>query len=307
MQQRNLFPVRPYFAHGPLDRAAQLRTNPATLARLRSERSARFLVYAQRRHLLSSSACGEGRLARLELADLGLAAADLEQNYWLFMGLEGDAPLFGIDLGSVERAHIKDESLVFAELRPYEFYLERDDAALAAHVRAMVNWRASHRFCSVCGAPTTVDQGGYHLMCGNGHEHFPRTDPVVVILVHHADRVLLAKGTRFPNKRLMSALSGFVEPAETLEEAVVREAFEEVGIRARYVTYHSSQPWPFPGMLMMGFLVEAESTDLALDAEEIVEARWLGRDQVKRHEELGFDPPDPHTLAGQLLLTWMSG
>jgi NAD+ diphosphatase len=169
----------------------------------------------------------------------------------------------------------------------------------------MANWRAGSRFCGQCAAPTRVDQAGYRSVCTNGHEQFPRTDPVVVILVCHQERVLLAQGTRFPNKRLFSALSGFIEPGETAEQAALREAFEEVGVRARSIRYHSSQPWPFPGLIMMGFLIEAMDTALTLDSEEIAEARWFTREEIAGHDAFGFDPPSPNMLAGQLLKAWI--
>lgn len=306
----NPFHIRNYFAGNSLDRASHLRVDGAEVRRLVAHPTARFLPFWRRRHLLarSDSNAEQPSLVRLALTQMGLGTADLPRFYWVFLGNDAAGPVFGIDISAVEDAPARipcgDEA--FVELRPFEFFLSADDAALISQFRGMVSWRTTHRFCGVCGLPTVADQAGHHLVCENGHEQFPRTDPVAVILVHHQDRVLLAKGTRFPDKRLMSALSGFVEPGESIEETAVRETFEEVGVRARSVRYHSSQPWPFPGIVMMGFRIEAENMDLTIDAQEIAEARWFTRGDVSNHEALGFEPPNPKTLAGQLLKSWMA-
>ncbi|HMJ31971.1 MAG TPA: NAD(+) diphosphatase [Xanthobacteraceae bacterium] len=302
-------PLRqPYFTSDSFDRAAALRSDQDRIEALLDDSTTRFLPFWRRQHLLSETQPSGGlKLARLRLAELALTRVALRDCYTVFLGFDGVQVLFGIDLSPIDDipAVVSSDGRSFAELRPYEFRLNAQDSALIAQFRAMANWRTGSRFCGQCAAPTRVDQAGYRSVCTNGHEQFPRTDPVVVILVCHQERVLLAHGTRFPNKRLFSALSGFIEPGETAEQAALREAFEEVGVQARSIRYHSSQPWPFPGLIMMGFLIEAMDTALTLDSEEIAEARWFTREEIAGHDALGFDPPSPNMLAGQLLKVWI--
>ncbi len=296
-----------YFSGTALDRAESLRSNSGELARLIRDPKARFLPFWRRCHLLSGSVPETRRLARLSGDQLGFDYLGNPEFYVVFLGIEGEAPLFGVDVSPDDNAPRRMAGVAseFVELRPYEFYLSPSDAGLVSVLRGMANWRAGTMFCGVCASRTLVVDGGHRLKCLNGHDHFPRVDPVAVLLVHHGDYVLLASGLRFPNRRLMSALSGFVEAGESVEQAAVREAFEEVGVRTRSIQYHSSQPWPFPGLIMMGFLLEAESMEVAIDPAEIVEARWYSRDDIQNHAALSFDPPDRNTLAGQLLMSWI--
>ena len=154
-----------------------------------------------------------------------------------------------------------------------------------------------------------VVEAGYRLQCTNpvcGKPHFPRTDPAVIMLIHHQDHVLLARSPQFlPG--MVSVLAGFVEPGESLEQAVAREVFEEVGIKIKRPEYVASQPWPFPGSLMLGFVAEAETTDLVLDDEEIEFAMWVHRDDVQNLPEKDINLPRPISIARFLLENWCAG
>ena len=147
---------------------------------------------------------------------------------------------------------------------------------MLAHARGLMHWRVKHRFCGVCGSPCEPRSAGNATACtGCDAQHFPRTDPAVIMLVVRGDRCLLGHSRRFPHARMFSTLAGFVEPGESLEEAVRREVEEETGVQVGDVRYHSSQPWPFPSSIMLGFHAEALSDELDIDPEELQEARWF--------------------------------
>ena len=174
----------------------------------------------------------------------------------------------------------------------------------------MVHWHQQHRFCSVCGHPTEPKEAGHKRQCVNpacGAEHFPRTDAAMIVIVHDGgDRCLLARSPRFP-PNMYSALAGFLEPGESLEDCVVREVYEEVGLRVTDVRYHSSQPWPFPRSVMIGFHARAENTDLTLDEEEIEDARWVTRDFLRAKDQWqNFFIPPRIAVARHLIDDWIA-
>jgi NAD+ diphosphatase len=182
------------------------------------------------------------------------------------------------------------------------------DAAIWAAARTLNEWHNRHRFCGICGAPTKAYRAGWGRICpGCGAEHFPRVDPVVIMLAEHEGRVLVARQHQYPPGRY-SALAGFVEPGESIEEAVARELMEEAGVAVGSVRYLASQPWPFPGSLMIGCLAQAESGALRLDPAEIEDGFWVGRDEVLA--ALAGDPgapflaPPPFAIANTLLTRW---
>ncbi|MEX2647535.1 MAG: NAD(+) diphosphatase, partial [Alphaproteobacteria bacterium] len=186
--------------------------------------------------------------------------------------------------------------------------LPADDAAVLAHARALTTWHARHQYCGACGSPTVVREAGHVRVCANpacGAQHFPRTDPAVIMLVTYRDRCLLGRQKSWPDP-VYSTLAGFVEPGESLEEAVAREVMEEVGVPLSEVVYHSSQPWPFPLSIMLGFSAVAETDRLVIDGSEIADAKWLTREDVLNHEALGFRLPRRHSIARHLLEDWLA-
>ena len=191
--------------------------------------------------------------------------------------------------------------------------LPLDQLATYGTARAVVDWHARHRYCARCGNPTVLAKGGWQRNCTNDlckAEHFPRVDPVTIMLVEHDGRLLLGRQPRFPPRRL-SALAGFVEPGESIEEAVAREVLEEAGVRVQGVSYIASQPWPFPSSLMVGCVAVADNRDIILDTNELEDAMWVSRDQVKA--ALAGDPaspfkvPPPMAIAHTLLTRWVAG
>lgn len=189
--------------------------------------------------------------------------------------------------------------------------LQPGDLATYGGARSLVDWHARHRFCARCGSPTKVAKGGWQrdcLVCEA--QHFPRTDPVTIMLVEHEDRLLLGRQPRFP-PRIFSALAGFVEPGETIEEAVAREVLEEAGVRVRDVTYLASQPWPFPSQLMIGCHSVADDPALTIDTTELEEARWFTRAELLEARAAGADGtativfPRSFAIAHHLVNWWL--
>ena len=194
--------------------------------------------------------------------------------------------------------------------------LNPEDLAIYGGARSLVDWHARHKFCARCGSPTKPAKGGWQRNCENCQaQHFPRTDPVTIMLVENEGRLLLGRQPRFP-PRSFSALAGFVEPGETIEEAVAREVWEEAGLRVRDVEYIATQPWPFPSQLMIGCYSQTDETEITLDVEELEEARWFTREEVehsiahaKGYEgdgvETAFTAPPPTAIAYSLMRWWL--
>jgi NAD+ diphosphatase len=197
----------------------------------------------------------------------------------------------------------------FAELRLAMMQLSASEAALAATARAVFNWHRTHRFCAACGTESAPAMGGWERRCPNcGTKHFPRTDPVVIMLVEHGNRLLLGRSPGWPD-RMYSALAGFVEPGETPEAAVAREVFEETGIRTTGTRYIAAQPWPFPNSLMLGYTARAVDDRITLD-DELDDARWVTREQllaVYSGEDDSMIPARRGAIAHAMIMAWLAG
>lgn len=191
----------------------------------------------------------------------------------------------------------------FTDLRLAAGLLAHEDAGLLAYARAMVSFRHRHRYCGSCGAPTRAERAGHVMVCTNpdcGTEFFPRVDPAVIVLVSDGDRALLGRQPAWPAGRY-STIAGFVEPGESLEDAVRREVLEETGVRLRAMSYQSSQPWPFPRSLMLGFRAEASSTEIEVGADELEDARWFSRAEIASGSPL---LPFAQSIAFRLIQEW---
>jgi len=196
----------------------------------------------------------------------------------------------------------------FEELRPLLALLREDEVRLLSYARALLVWRARHRHCGVCGSPTQAQNAGHLMVCSSascGTEFFPRIDPAIIVLVTAGTKALLGRQKSWPAGRY-STLAGFVEPGETLEEAVAREVEEETGVRIEAVNYFASQPWPFPASLMLGFHAAAggSAVELAVPLNgELEDARWFERSELQSAS--GVLLPQPHTIARQLIEHWL--
>jgi NAD+ diphosphatase len=212
-----------------------------------------------------------------------------------------DDPIADLGLGDVAR---------FDDLRKLGPFVSHTDGALLSYARAMAYWQRRHRFCGTCGSPTESRRSGHLRVCTNascGAQHFPRTDPAVIMRVTHGDACLLGRQSHWLPLRY-SVLAGFVEPGEDLESAVAREVHEVAGVRVEDVRYHSSQPWPFPASLMVGFTARATSRELRVNRDEMEDARWFTRDEVRRgveRGELALSPVD--SISRRLVDEWLVG
>lgn len=232
-----------------------------------------------------------------------------------FLGVAKGVAYFGVDLSHHEdpyaaHPHI-DENGVFEDLRKVGPALVQEEGSILAHARGLMFWHRRNGFCGLCGAPTNSEKAGSQRRCTNpdcNTEHFPRTDPAVIMLVYKGDNCLLGRTRNFI-PRMYSTLAGFVEPGETLEEAVAREVLEEtaVVINPQKVSYWASQPWPFPASLMLGFHAEAETEEIILDEEEMEDARWVHRSQLDSLEDIGMQLPRRDSIAYRLIVSWMNG
>ena len=205
------------------------------------------------------------------------------------------------------RRRCAGEAATFTDLRAVAGALPGGDASILAHARGLMHWRGQHGFCGVCGGTCESRSAGHVMRCtACGTSHFPRTDPAVIMLVHRGDNALLGHSHRFPNTAMYSTLAGFVEPGESLEEAVAREVHEESGVRVGRVYYHSSQPWPFPASIMLGFYAEALSEEVTIDPNELQDARWFSRAQIRDPQAHGFALPRLDSIARRLIEDWMA-
>ncbi len=230
----------------------------------------------------------------------------------VLLGERGGVSIFAIDISdaaaSAETAPFADIG-AYIPIREAAGVISKDDLATVGHGRWLFEWHRKHRFCANCGAQTNIRNGGAKRRCDTCEtEHFPRTDPVAIVVAIHEGACLLGRGPHFP-PGFLSALAGFIEAAETPEEAAKRELFEEAGVTLTNIRYQFSQPWPFPSSMMMGFLAETTSRDLTLDKDEIVEARWIDKADIRAAiagEERDFRLPPNFTIARQLLERWVS-
>lgn len=292
-------PILPVaFAGSRLDRADPIRSQPEAIDALMGA-DARLL----RLDGLDPVLTAEGALDWGSLADTA-PGAEL-----VFLGLDGTRGCFA------QVPPLEPGGSPHAGPASWNAMSVLDAAELAAYggARSLVSWHARHRFCAVCGAPTVLAKGGWQRSCtACTAEHFPRVDPVTIMTVEHEGRLLLGRQPRFPAGRY-SALAGFVEPGETIEEAVAREIFEEAGLRVRDVRYVASQPWPFPSSLMIGCHAFADDPAITIDVTELEDARWFTRDEVIDALEAiatgevgrAFGAPPKHAVAHVLMQWWV--
>lgn len=285
----------PAFVSGIIDRADHIRCNSEALASAFADARARVLVLDG----LTPIDNGAGRIAR---ADLPVEA---ELSDYVLLGMEDSGPLFVRLVTGIEHGASQD-----ATTWSRAGLITPDELSLYGTARSVIDWHARHGFCAVCGGGTEPVKAGWSRRCGGcGAEHFPRVDPAVIMLAQYRGKVLVGRQARFPAGRY-SALAGFIEPGETIEQAVARELYEEAGVRAHNVRYVMSQPWPFPSSLMIGCLADAEDDRLTIDTNELEHAMWVSADDVRAaiegREDGAFHMPPPRAVAHHLFLHWLN-
>ena len=288
------------FAGGPIDYAEDHR-DPLNMQTFIAQPSARAILLFK-----GKVGVGEkGRLHRVHPSEL--IGQNLFEPGPIFLGLEGgERPIFAASLQDT-KDFLTEEN--FVDLRMGGGQLHAADLAVSGRAKSLFDWHREHRFCANCGGGSVSDQGGAKRVCNHCEtEHFPRVNPVVIMLITDSqERVLLGRGHGWP-EGFMSALAGFVSPGETLEEATYREIEEEVGIKTRNHRYVFSQPWPFPSQLMMGMICEAETTEITVNKAELEDAQWFTKAEVRTvFEKTGdaFMRPPRTTIAHQLLRHWL--
>ncbi|WP_415951074.1 NAD(+) diphosphatase [Streptomyces sp. KLOTTS4A1] len=287
-------------APGGIDRAAHHRLDEAWLAAAWSHPTTRVFVVSGGQALIDDTADGGTELVMTPAFE-----APATETHRYFLGTDED----GVSYFALQKDTLPgrmDQSARAAGLREAGLLLSARDASLMVHAVALENWQRMHRFCSRCAERTQIAAAGHIRRCpACGAEHYPRTDPAVIMAVtDEADRLLLGRQVHWPEGRF-STLAGFVEPGESIEQSVRREVFEEAGVTVGEVEYVASQPWPFPSSLMLGFMARATSPEITVDGEEIEEARWFSRDELRAAFESGeVIPPYGISIAARLVELW---
>jgi NAD+ diphosphatase len=294
-----------------LDRAAELRQDPAAVAALAADPRACALVIAGELVIMHKGApFNDPTFTFAQVAALMSGSGRTREQ--VFLGRNGQAALFAVAIDPDAADAVRGRSdLLVTDLRSVATgaLVAPTHLPPLAQAKSLLGWHNRHRFCSNCGEPTRLVHAGWRRDCAAcGAEHFPRTDPVVIMLAIHGERCLLGRQSRFP-KDMWSCLAGFVEPGETIEDAVRRETLEEAGIECGRVAYFASQPWPFPMSLMIGCHADALTTELKVDHSELEDARWFARDEVtamilRRHPD-GLTATHPFAIAHHIIRAWL--
>ncbi|TVQ37674.1 MAG: NAD(+) diphosphatase [Geminicoccaceae bacterium] len=282
------------YSHSRFDRGAPFRKDPQWLAAKRRDPRTRLLLTHDLKAIVRADA--PTRLHLVELAHFAEAVPETA----VLLGIENEVAIFALALetGHELTAHARD-------LREIGPTLEAGEAGLAAYARALFYWHQTHGFCSRCGSANHPADGGHARHCpACDHTTFPRTDPAVIILVSCGDHCLLGRSPRFP-EGMYSTLAGFVEPGESLEDTIRREVFEEAGVEVVSMRYRSSQPWPFPASLMLGFHGTARSRALDIDKDELEDARWFHKSELLDPHRRPITLPRPDSIARYLIESWL--
>jgi NAD+ diphosphatase len=302
---KNKNPRPNFFSTHFIDRLSVRRQDEAWLAAQLEDETTRFLPVWNLKNLLTDEGVpkpvylspGDVQALLPKAESVVLLGVTPERTYFA-IGLpsDGDSPPGGLN-GQGQ----------FRDLRWIASALDEQDIALLGYARAMTYWHCRHRNCGDCGSPTRSLEGGMLRVCTNercGQQHFPRTDPAVIVLVTFGQRCLLVRKSWWP-EGMYSNVSGFVEPGESLEDTLVREVWEETGVGIKEMTYHSSQPWPFPSSLMLGFTACAANETIRVDKDELEDAVWFSREEIQRRLEQGsLRLPMPVSISFRLIEEW---
>lgn len=289
----------PNFLAGPyLNRAAEWRKDQDRLRAAAADPTTLLVPVWRTRSLVIQT---ETSVAAHFLSNASLLG-NVNTDELILLGEFRTRAYFAVELDAATEPSIEPPAM-FRDLRGISMELSSEEAGILAYARAMITWRERHRFCGRCGSRSVPLDAGHVLRCGDpscGNQQFPRIDPAIIVLIHDGERALLGRQAGWPEGHF-STIAGFVEPGESMEDAVAREVREETGVAVDAIEYHSSQPWPFPSSLMIGFLAHAASTEIDLGDAELAEAHWFTRAQIA-NGEVGL--PFPHSIAFRLVEEW---
>ena len=308
------------FAGNPIDRADQLRRDESEIYNLMHSPRAKVLILADLDPLITTSLNPSTALGWIPYQTArDIVGADPDLTTFLGVTPEGD-PLIAWNLNGdarkgsdqLPKSHLGELNLEICDARESAMLISGEETGILAQARANLGWHSTHLFCARCGKPTEMRRGGLMRQCvGCNAEHFPRTDPVIITVVTHGDRCILGQSAgRLSAMRMYSALAGFMDHGESMEEAVRREVWEEAGIKVGRVQYHSTQPWPFPSSLMIGSHSEALTTDINKDDFEMTDVRWWDREEVLlalAEKSQNLRVPGPIAIAHHLIKAWAYG
>lgn len=300
----SLSAIEVYFSGNPLDRADHMRTDPEIFGDHMDSSGARVMALADG-SILTDMVGGIHWLKPRQCRFLPVQET-------IFLGLENDEPRYAVELnGSPEDFEEMFADAKFRDARALGMKAGHPapHLGIVAQAKSMLSWHATHQFCAKCGAQSRLVKAGYERRCDAcDTSHFPRTDPVVIMLATFEDKALVGRGPHLP-PGFYSALAGFMEPGETIEEAVARELMEEAGVTATDVTLVANQPWPWPSSLMLGCMANVTDTKLTLDEKEIDDARWITKDDARTalagHTAPDFMLPPPIAIANTLITHWL--
>src|SRR6202047_1357098 len=316
-----------FYSHPRFERAVLRRRDPAGILDRTADPGSLFVPVWRNQNLVIELEGGEPRAVVLHSASIseifGASQERLASGEMVFLGVIEERAHFALALSPVEApldmlrspalaaSGVEAATVRFADLRQVGPRIERREGALLALGRGMVVGHHRHRYCGLCGSPTRSEEAGHMRRCADpacNAMHFPRTDPAVIMLVTDGEHALLGRNKHFPLPGMSSTLAGFVEPGESLEDAVAREVREETGVEVGAVHYHSSQPWPFPGNIMLGFHAEARTTEITIDYGELEDARWCPRDWLLSHtDDDSFRMPRLDSIARRMIEDWLHG
>jgi NAD+ diphosphatase len=286
--------IYPYFSQNPLDRLDSTRRNPKEVEKLKASSNTKFILFDNDKVLFDK-----------QTKNCFFSNIELDTTDAILLGRENDINYFVLN----KPIYKNTQAIPLREFANSSF-LKKEKLGIIAQASAILNWHNNHKYCSFCGNKTLMKHAGWRRDCIScERQHFPRVDPVVIMLVTYGQYCLVGRGVNFPKNRY-SCLAGYMESGETIEDASRRELFEEAGVIGLDVKYKLSQPWPFPSTLMIGVHVKAKSQKLTIDKHEIADAKWIHKDDIKKilhgDESFGFSIPSKIAVARNLLEIWVS-
>lgn len=302
-----------FYSGGGLDRCDERRADETWLAERLRDRNTHFVAVWRSRNFIALNDSNDVTPRPAWLKRQHVAALIEQAETWAFLGMRAEYSFVALDLSRFEAEDLQEQLPAhgsFRDLREVGPLMGHGDGAVLAYARGLMHWHRNHLFCGACGSPTASENAGHLRRCRNskcGKAHFPRTDPAVIMLIHDGgNHCVLGRQHNWPSG-MHSTLAGFLEPGESLEDAVAREVYEEIGLRVSDVRYHSSQPWPFPSSMMIGFHAQTRHEPLRINPDELESAKWFSRTELAASpEDETLRLPRKDSIARRLVGDWLT-